>query len=161
MYAHTCKSAVSGPPGPQDGMAPSCCPPSPQTGSLVIVSEALTQTWGEGKKQQRPVTEQRSPRRPRLGRCALITAVSTASFHSGGRAASICADLVPPPCPRPQGAAVPSPPGPRSGTRQIGNLIRRWNNAAVIECVIYLNGTQCDMLSRDPERTCRSLVDTD
>lgn len=48
-------------------------------------------------------------------------------------------------------AEPPGPsPLPRPGTCQIGNLIRRWNNAAVIEYVIYLNGTKCDTLLPEP-----------
>jgi hypothetical protein len=29
-------------------------------------------------------------------------------------------------------------------------LLSKWNGAVVIECVIYLNGTECDMLPPEP-----------
>lgn len=50
----------------------------------------------------------------------------------------------------PLGAGTSSRSGPLAWTCQPGNLIRRWNRAAVTECVIYLNGTKCDTLLLRP-----------
>lgn len=108
-------------------------PRSCQTPSLLIASEALTQSWGEGKKRRSPLTSRGAPvagawgpMRPQHSRTR-----SLSPFWAPGR--QRCGDLGPCRAARPRERAMPSPSGPRSGTRQTGDLIRRWNNAAVIE----------------------------